>query len=179
MENAAFDELTLRASIAPQQARWPEPHFLHWQHIHSAADELREREALRETTFQVPQMISRGRTVTCRQTGTQLWVVRSAAHNGRWHLVGKRTDTLGRRRFTNRVAGEGDLVEILATKTYRIGNVVERHGKQHLVLSDDGDEITLAVPEDRIPLRGGYTVHVAAGNSTLVSKADLLLEALK
>ena len=124
-------------------------------------------------------MITPGCTCTCRQTGAQLWVVRSAAPNGRWHLVGKRTDTLGRKRFTNRVAGEGDLVEILAAKTYQIGDVVERHGKRHVVLSDDGDEITLAVPEDRVPLRGGYTVRVAAGNSTLVSKADLLLDALK
>ena len=73
------------------------------------------------------------------------------------------------------VAGEGDLVEILTAKTYQIGDVVEHHGKQHLVLSDDGDEITLAVPEDRVPLRGGYTVRVAAGNSTLVSKVDLVL----
>jgi hypothetical protein len=49
-----------------------------------------------------------------------------------------------------------------------------------VVLADNGDEgVELAVPEDRIPLRGGYTIRVAAGNSTLVSKADLLLDALK
>ena len=120
-------------------------------------------------------MIAVGSTVTCRQTGAQLWVVRSAAPNGRWHLVGKRTDTLGRRRFTKRVVGNGDVVEILAAKTYRVGDVVEHHGKQHVVLSDDGDEITLATPETRVPHRGGYTVRVAAGNSTLVSKADLVL----
>ena len=85
-------------------------------------------------------MISPGCTCTCRQTGAQLWVVRSAAPNGRWHLVGKRTDTLGRKRFTSRVAGEGDLVEILAAKTYRVGDVVERHGMRHVVLADDGDD---------------------------------------
>ena len=49
-----------------------------------------------------------------------------------------------------------------------------------MVLRDLGDGgVELAVPEDRVPLRGGYTVRVAAGNSTLVSKADLLLDALK
>ena len=49
-----------------------------------------------------------------------------------------------------------------------------------MVLRDLGDGgVELAVSEDRVPLRGGYTVRVAAGNSTLVSKADLLLDALK
>ena len=38
-------------------------------------------------------MISSGCICTCWQTGAQLWVVRSAAPNGRWHLVGKRTDS--------------------------------------------------------------------------------------
>ena len=124
-------------------------------------------------------MISSGCICTCWQTGAQLWVVRSAAPNGSWHLVGKRIDSLGRKRFTSRVAGEGDLVEILAAKTYEVGDVVERHGLRHVVLADNGDDVELAVPEDRVPLRGGYTVRVAAGNSTLVSKADLLLDALK
>ena len=119
-------------------------------------------------------MISSGCICTRWQTGAQLWVVRSAAPNGRWHLVGKRIDSLGRKRFTSRVAGEGDLVEIFAAKTYGVGDVVERHGLRHVVLADNGDDVELAVPEDRVPLRGGYTVRVAGGNSTLVSKADLL-----
>jgi hypothetical protein len=122
-------------------------------------------------------MISPGSTVTCRQTGAQLWIVRSAAPNG-WHLVGKRTDRLGRRRLTKRVVGNGDVVEILAAKTYRVGDVVERDdGRRYVVLRDLGDGgVELAVPEDRVPLRGGHTVRVAAGNSTLVSKADLSVE---
>ena len=46
-----------------------------------------------------------------------------------------------------------------------------------MVLRDLGDGgVELAVPEHLI---AGYTVRVAAGNSTLVSKADLLLDALK
>ena len=45
MDDTSFDELTLRATIIPQQARWPAPDFVHWQRIHAVADEARERVA--------------------------------------------------------------------------------------------------------------------------------------
>ena len=38
-----FFELQLRATIAPQQVRWPAPEYLHWQCLHAAANEARER----------------------------------------------------------------------------------------------------------------------------------------
>ncbi|MGZ9272365.1 MAG: hypothetical protein ACXW6T_24850 [Candidatus Binatia bacterium] len=43
MDDKAFDELKLRATIVPQQVRWPAPDFVHWQRLHAAADEARER----------------------------------------------------------------------------------------------------------------------------------------
>jgi hypothetical protein len=129
-------------------------------------------------------MISPGALVTCRFTGVVLWVVVADAGDGRYHLRGKMTDRRGRAAYTGRVSGEGDLTLIRPAPVYAVGDVIERPGLSgsldHIVLRDLGDEgVELAVPEDRIPLRGGYTVREAAGNSTLVSKADLLLDALK
>ena len=43
MNDKAFFELQLRATIVPQQVRWPGPEQLHWQCLHEAAHEARER----------------------------------------------------------------------------------------------------------------------------------------
>ena len=43
MNDKEFSELELRMMIAPQQVRWPAPEYLHWQRLHEAADEARER----------------------------------------------------------------------------------------------------------------------------------------
>jgi hypothetical protein len=43
MDDKQFAELQLRAMIVPQQVRWPGPEYLHWQRLHEAANEARER----------------------------------------------------------------------------------------------------------------------------------------
>jgi hypothetical protein len=43
MNDKEFSELQLRMMIVPQQIRWPAPEYLHWQRLHEAADEARER----------------------------------------------------------------------------------------------------------------------------------------
>jgi hypothetical protein len=43
MDDKAFDELKLRATIVPQQVRWPAAEYVHWQKLHAVADEARER----------------------------------------------------------------------------------------------------------------------------------------
>ena len=43
MNDKEFSELQLRATIVPQQVRWPAPEYLHWQRLHEAANEARER----------------------------------------------------------------------------------------------------------------------------------------
>ena len=43
MNNKDFSELQLRATIVPQQARWPAAEYVHWQRLHAAANEARER----------------------------------------------------------------------------------------------------------------------------------------
>jgi hypothetical protein len=43
MNDKEFAELQLRATIVPQQARWPAPEYLHLQRLHEAANEARER----------------------------------------------------------------------------------------------------------------------------------------
>jgi hypothetical protein len=43
MNDKEFFELQLRATIVPQQVRWPAPEYLHWQRLHEAVNEARER----------------------------------------------------------------------------------------------------------------------------------------
>jgi hypothetical protein len=43
MSDKEFSELQLRMTIVPQQVRWPKPEYVHWQKLHEAADEARQR----------------------------------------------------------------------------------------------------------------------------------------
>ena len=43
MNDREFFELHLRATIVPQQVRWAAPELPHWQRLHEAANEARER----------------------------------------------------------------------------------------------------------------------------------------
>jgi hypothetical protein len=43
MSDKEFGELQLRATICPQQVRWPTPETAHWQRLHDVANEARER----------------------------------------------------------------------------------------------------------------------------------------
>jgi cysteinyl-tRNA synthetase len=43
MNDKQFSELELRMMIVPHQVGWPAPEYLHWQRLHEAADEARER----------------------------------------------------------------------------------------------------------------------------------------
>jgi hypothetical protein len=45
MDDKKFDELKLRMTIVPGQARWPEPKYIHWEKLHAVADEARDRVA--------------------------------------------------------------------------------------------------------------------------------------
>jgi hypothetical protein len=43
MSDKEFAELELRATICPGQCEWPKPEYVHWQKLHEAATEARER----------------------------------------------------------------------------------------------------------------------------------------
>jgi hypothetical protein len=43
MNDKEFSELQLRATICPQQCEWPKPEYVHWQKLHEAVNEARER----------------------------------------------------------------------------------------------------------------------------------------
>ena len=43
MDDKSFEDLKLRMTIVPGQARWPAPESLHWQRLHEVVDEARER----------------------------------------------------------------------------------------------------------------------------------------
>ena len=43
MDDKSFEDLKLRMTIVPGQVRWPAPEYLHWQRLHEAVNEARER----------------------------------------------------------------------------------------------------------------------------------------
>ena len=43
MDDKSFEDLKLRMTIVPGQARWPAPEYLHWQRLHQVVNEARER----------------------------------------------------------------------------------------------------------------------------------------
>jgi hypothetical protein len=43
MKDQEYSELKLRMMIVPKQASWPAPEPVHWQRLHAAADEARQR----------------------------------------------------------------------------------------------------------------------------------------
>ena len=43
MSDQEFAELELRATICPRQSEWRKPEYVHWQKLHEAANEARER----------------------------------------------------------------------------------------------------------------------------------------
>lgn len=43
MNYKEYAELKLRAMIVPKQASWPDPEYGHWQRLHEAVSEARER----------------------------------------------------------------------------------------------------------------------------------------
>src|ERR1043166_3098254 len=43
MSDKEFADLELRATICPGQCKWPKPEYVHWQKLHEAANEVRER----------------------------------------------------------------------------------------------------------------------------------------
>jgi hypothetical protein len=43
MSDKEFAELELRATICPGQCEWPKPEYVHWEKLHEAANEARER----------------------------------------------------------------------------------------------------------------------------------------
>jgi hypothetical protein len=130
-------------------------------------------------------MISPGALVTVTQFGTQLWVVRRPASGGRWYLTGKQVDDKGGAAYRGHIAGAGDITIIRDAPVYEVGDIVERvwlsgPALNYIVLADLGDDVELGVPSDHVPKHGryDYTVHIPAGRTTTVSKADLILEAM-
>jgi hypothetical protein len=43
MDDKTFSDLQIRSMICPRQPSWPAPEYLHWERLHEAANEARER----------------------------------------------------------------------------------------------------------------------------------------
>ena len=75
MNDAELSELRLRATIVPQQVRWPAPEYLHWQKLHAVADEARGRVskayALMDEIDRNPDLSPEGKDRQRRQVAAQ------------------------------------------------------------------------------------------------------------
>ena len=85
MSDKEFAELELRATICPGQCQWPTPEHIHWQKLHAAANEARERLGRRtqQWTRSISEPISPKKTRTTNGNGSRLrpvqWMVSSGA----------------------------------------------------------------------------------------------------
>jgi hypothetical protein len=75
MSDQDFSELQLRAMIVPEQVRWPAPDYVHWQRLHAAADEARQRlskaHALMDEIDRNPDLSREGKERQRRQAAAQ------------------------------------------------------------------------------------------------------------
>ena len=62
-----------------------------------------------------------GDLVTCRQTGSRLWVVKEPLPDNRFRLIGVRTDRRGRADYSTCISGAGDVQVIWDAEVYAVG----------------------------------------------------------
>jgi hypothetical protein len=107
-----------------------------------------------------------------------IWAIRCpAARPGWYHLIAmiERDGELVR---TSSIVGKDELEVVRPAPIYELGDTVEYNDMKHTVSRDLGDSVELIVPNSSRPLRGGGALFVAAGNTCLIAKSDLLLEDL-
>jgi hypothetical protein len=123
--------------------------------------------------------ISPGCICTCRQTSTILYTVEGRAPDGvRWQLRSFRVSHQGNTLPMRREVGEGDIVVIRDPPSFSPGEMVEHDGVSYEVTSDNGDSVTLVVPQTSRPLRHGSALCIEAGHRVIVDKSDLVLAGL-
>ena len=88
MNDKEFFELELRATIVPQQVRWPAPEYLHWQRLHEAANEARERVSRAHTQMDEidcnPELSHEGKGISATRSRPRL--SRSLRRRERWRV---------------------------------------------------------------------------------------------
>ena len=129
--------------------------------------------------------LSPGAICTVRQFGSVLFVAKEpvADHLGaysRYRLTCMQVDSRGRRAFQSRDAGLGDITVVHDAEVYQVGSIITYEGLDHIVLRDLGDDgVEVGVPEDTAkPPRGYGVIHIPAGNTRVLHKADLILAGL-
>jgi hypothetical protein len=119
-------------------------------------------------------LINIGDVFTYRFTGSIAYVVRGRDPSGRWLIVAKQTDLAGRSAYALKQAGEGDLTVVTVRPTFSPGATIMHEGLTCNVLHDDGDLLTLSVPEHTVPLRGDGNLLVPLG-TVEVAKSGVVL----
>jgi hypothetical protein len=129
-------------------------------------------------------MISVGDICVIRQTGSVLWAAKAPAPDPtdreRWTFVGKAVDRRGRAAYSTRVAGVGDVTVVRPwdAEVHKVGSEVLYRGARHLILEDRGANLWLGVAPHDSPRKGGGVIHIQASNTTVASKADVVLESI-
>ena len=100
-----------------------------------------------------------------------IWATRCPA--ARWYHLIAMIERDGELVRTSSIVGKDELEPI-----YQLGDTVEYNDMKHTVSRDLGDSVELIVPNSSGPLRGGGALFVAAGNTCVIAKSDLVLEDL-
>lgn len=117
-------------------------------------------------------MISPGAVV--RDPRGELWVAHSQTDDGRrWKCTRRLPDG----RFSCKIIGQGDLVEVTPAPEFEPGLSILVGGELHTVVRDLGGEIELRVPDRSRRLRGGDYLRVP-GNTVVIAKSDLVAEGM-
>jgi hypothetical protein len=123
-------------------------------------------------------MISPGAIVRVNRHANIAWVVHSKDLNGRWRCLSKKVDGLNRSALSTLIVGAGDMILIKEAPTYVVGAEVCYEQIDHTVIEDRGEFVKLAVPSSSFPLAHGGALERPSGNAAVISKANLVLEAL-
>jgi hypothetical protein len=124
--------------------------------------------------------IAPGAIVRVLRRGDVAFVVRrrDEFNSRRWQCVAKAFDDRENVLHEGVTVGEGDIVVVREAPTYSPGAQVHFNGVKHTVSRDLGESVELIVPSLRRLLRGGGVLRVAAGNTCMIAKSDLVLEKL-
>jgi hypothetical protein len=75
MDDKAFNELKLRASIIPTQPEWPKPEVIHWMRLHECADKARDLVKLAHAAMDAvdanPDLSPQGKARQSRKVGAE------------------------------------------------------------------------------------------------------------
>ena len=128
-------------------------------------------------------MLQTGTIVTVHGLGDTLWAIKCREADGRYRVICRTTTPRWPKTHghfsSSRVVGEGELTLVAPAPVYEAGSTLAHEGVQYTVVADLDEHVELIVPASRRPLRGGGHLHIAAGSTLTLNKADIVIGELK